>query len=233
MKSGDRIGTLERGFAAALIAVLAAACTPADPDPAAVRLAALTAAAAGDAIDDLRAVDDPEAAGVRDRFRDATREALEAARSARDTAPKATAEAFDRSLEAADYAEQLGAALAARDTAKAVSSEAAEALAARSRGELSLGPAAAAIADASAVALAGVIRTGEARDRAEAAWSRHAASRHGRNSMSSLGRGAGRAAGRRTNSGAFNAQQRPSTLLQPLHKPPRRQRRPKARRRTL
>lgn len=158
--------------------VLAAACTPAEPDPAAVRLAALTAAAAGDAIDDLRAVDDPEAAGVRDRFRDATREALEAARSARDTAPKATVVAFDRSLEAAEYAEQLGdalaAALEARDTAKAVSNEAAEALAARRRGKVTLGPAAEAIAEASVVARAEVIRTAEARDRAEAAWTRHA-----------------------------------------------------------
>lgn len=145
-----------------------------------VRLAALTAAAAGDAIDDLRAVDDPDAAGVRDRFRDATREALEAARNARDTAPKATATAFDRSLDAAEFAEQLGDALAtalkARDTAKAVSSEAVAALAARSRGEVSQGPAAEAIAAASASALAEVIHTAEARDRAEAAWSRHALS---------------------------------------------------------
>ena len=92
---------------------LLAACTaPTDPaplpDPAAVRLAALTAAAAADAIDDLGAVDDPDAAGVRDPFRDATREALEAARTARDTAPEATAAAFARSLDAAEAAESLG-----------------------------------------------------------------------------------------------------------------------------
>lgn len=180
MKSRHRTGSLQQGFAGALVAVLAAGCTSAEPDPAAVRLAALTAAAAGDAIDDLRAVDDPDAVGVRDRFRDATREALEAARSARDTAPKATATAFDRSLDAAEYAEQLGdalaAALKARDTAKAVSSEAAAALAARRRGEVSVGPAAEAITAASASALAEVIRLGEATDRAEAAWSRHALS---------------------------------------------------------
>lgn len=180
MKSRDKTGGAGSGFAGTLVVVLAAACTPAEPDPAAIRLAALTAAAAGDAIDDLRAVDDPDAAGVRDRFRDATRQALEAARNARDTAPKVTATAFDRSLEAAEYAEQLGDALAAaieaRDTAKAVSSEAASALAARSRGQVSRGPAAEAIAEASVVARAEVIRTGEARDRAEAAWNRHATS---------------------------------------------------------
>ena len=180
MKSKHRTGVFEQGFAGALVAVLAVACAPTEPDPAAVRLAALTAAAAGDAIDDLRAVNDPDAAGVRDRFRVATREALEAARDARDTAPKSTAAAFDRSLEAAEYAEQLGdalvAALEARDTAKAVSAEAAAALAVRRRGEVGQGPAAEAITAASTSALAEVIRTGEARDRAEAAWARHALS---------------------------------------------------------
>lgn len=180
VRSKHGTGALEQAFAGAIVAVLFVACAPTEPDPAAVRLAALTAAAAGDAIDDLRAVDDPDAAGVRDRFRVATREALEAARDARDTAPKATVAAFDRSLEAAEYAEQLGdalaAALEARDTAEAVSVEAATALVARSRGEVGQGPAAEAIAAASASALAEVIRTGEARDRAEAAWSRHALS---------------------------------------------------------
>ena len=96
---------------------LVAACTtPTDPaplpDPAAVRLAALTAAAAADAIDDLGAVEVPDAAGVRDAFRDATREALEAARTAQDTAPEATVGAFARSLDAAEAAERLGDALA-------------------------------------------------------------------------------------------------------------------------
>ena len=66
-----------------MVASAALACTaPADPDPAAVRLAALTVAAAADSIDDLQAVDDPDAAGVRDAFHNATREALVAARQA-------------------------------------------------------------------------------------------------------------------------------------------------------
>lgn len=95
-----------------MVASAAFACAaPAKPDPAAVRLAALTAAAAADAIDDLQAVDDPDAAGVRDAFRDATREALVAARQARDSAPASTDAAFAASLEAADAAERLGDAL--------------------------------------------------------------------------------------------------------------------------
>lgn len=103
-----------RKAAAGLLLVSAAtlACTAPEPDPAAVRLAALTAAAAADSIDDLRAVDDPDAAGVRDAFRNATREALAAARQARDTAPAATATAFAESLKAAETAEHLGDALA-------------------------------------------------------------------------------------------------------------------------
>ena len=95
----------------ALAAVLLAACV-ADPDSAAVRLAALTAGSAIDALDDLQAVDDPDAAGVRDRFRDATREALEAARLAHATAPAATADAYARSLEASDAAQRFGDAMA-------------------------------------------------------------------------------------------------------------------------
>ena len=95
-----------------MVASAALACTaPADPDPAAVRLAALTAAAAADSIDDLQAVDDPDAAGVRDAFHNATREALVAASQARDSAPASTAAAFAGSLEAAEAAERLGDAL--------------------------------------------------------------------------------------------------------------------------
>ena len=103
-----------QNLACRLLAVAAAvpACTaPAIPDPAAVRLAALTSAAAADSIDDLQAVDNPDAAGVREAFRNATREALAAARQARDTAPATTSTAFASSLEAAEAAERLGDAL--------------------------------------------------------------------------------------------------------------------------
>lgn len=88
-------------------AVVFAACA-AEPDPAEVRLAALAASSAVDALDDIQAVDDPDAAGVRDRFRDATQEALEAASRAHATAPAATADAYARSLEAAEAAERFG-----------------------------------------------------------------------------------------------------------------------------
>lgn len=100
--------------AAGLLLVRAAtlACTAPDPDPAAVRLAALAGAAAADSISDLQAVDNPDAAGVRDTFHNATREALAAARQARDTAPATAATAFAESMEAAEAAERLGDALA-------------------------------------------------------------------------------------------------------------------------
>lgn len=71
----------------------------------------MTAGAAADTIDDLGALEDPDAAGARDAFHDARREALTAARDARDTAPEATAAAFALSLDAAAAAERLGDAL--------------------------------------------------------------------------------------------------------------------------
>ncbi len=95
-----------------------------------IRLAALTAAAAADALDDLQAVDDPDAAGVRTAFRNATRQALEAASKAYDSAPAFTATVFDLSLEAAEAAERFGDALAraleARGELEAVVPEAAQ-----------------------------------------------------------------------------------------------------------
>ena len=51
-----------------VLASAAIACTGGDPEPGAVRLAALTADAAADVLSDLAAVDDPDAAGVRDAF---------------------------------------------------------------------------------------------------------------------------------------------------------------------
>jgi len=93
-------------------AALVFASCAAEPDSAEVRLAALTASSAVDALDDIQAVDDPDAAGVRDRFRDATREALEAASRAHATAPAATADAYARSLEAAEAAQRFGDAMA-------------------------------------------------------------------------------------------------------------------------
>ncbi len=95
-----------------------------------IRLAALTAAAAADALDDLQAVDDPDAAGVRTEFRNATRHALQAASKAYDSAPAFAAKAFDLSLEAAEATERfgdaLGSALEARGEIEGVVSEAAQ-----------------------------------------------------------------------------------------------------------
>ena len=82
------------------------------PDPAAVRLAALSAAAAVDTLDDLGAVSEPEAPGVRDAFRAAAIRALEHAQAAYRTAPNHTQYAHDLSLEAAHAADQFGDAFA-------------------------------------------------------------------------------------------------------------------------
>lgn len=93
-----------------------------------IRLAALTASGAADALDDLQAVDDPDAAGVRTEFRNATRLALEAASKAYDASPAIAATAFDLSLEAAEAAERFGdafaSALEARGELEAVVPEA-------------------------------------------------------------------------------------------------------------
>ena len=99
-------------------------------DAAAVRLAALTPSAAAEALEDLRAVDDPDAAGVRAEFRSATRHALEAASRAYDSSPTFTVTAFDLSLEAAEAAERFGdaftSALKARGELEAVIPDAIE-----------------------------------------------------------------------------------------------------------
>lgn len=103
----------------ALVLALAAACTGSEPEPGAVRLAALTAGAAADVLSDLAAVDDPDAAGVRDAFHAANVTALESARLAHESAPRATRAAYALSLDAAEtadtFAEALGAAIEARD----------------------------------------------------------------------------------------------------------------------
>ncbi len=101
------------------LAAAAIACVGSDPEPGAVRLAALTAGAAADVLSDLAAVDDPDAAGVRDAFHAANVAALDNARLAHDSAPRATRTAYALSLEAAESADRfaaaLGAAIEARD----------------------------------------------------------------------------------------------------------------------
>lgn len=113
-----------RRYALALVTVVVAAaaaiaCGGGDPEPGAVRLAVLTAGAAADVLSDLAAVDDPDAAGVRDAFHAANVTALDNARLAHESAPRATRAAYALSLEAAEnadaFAEALGAAIEARD----------------------------------------------------------------------------------------------------------------------
>lgn len=94
---------------AAVLSVLA--CGVPEPDPASVRLARLAANTAADAIDDLGAVIDPDGAGVRDAFRAAALAALQHAREAHETAPETTADAYAKSLDAADLSDRLGDAL--------------------------------------------------------------------------------------------------------------------------
>lgn len=110
------------------LAVAATACGGNDPEPGAVRLAALTAGAAADVLSDLAAVDDPDAAGVRDAFHAANVTALDNARLAHESAPRATRTAYALSLEAAEtadtFADALGAAIEARDELAARSREA-------------------------------------------------------------------------------------------------------------
>lgn len=150
---------------AGLIAASLACSPPAEPEPSsgAVRLAALTASAAADAIDDLQAVDDPDAAGVRDAFHSATREALTAAREARDVGPHATAVAFAASLDAAEAAERLGDALVlALEARDSYDSDLEQALQSAARHVEAL-------ADASVARRRYVAAAQAARDRAEAA----------------------------------------------------------------
>ena len=92
---------------------LVAACGGEDLDPGDALTAALAASGAYDALDDLGALDDPDAAGSRDAFRAATVEALERAREAHRTAPRATEAAYRASLNAGELADRFGLALGA------------------------------------------------------------------------------------------------------------------------
>lgn len=98
---------------------VALACAEGDPEPGAVRLAALTAGAAADVLSDLAAIDDPDAAGIRDAFHAANVTALGNARLAHESAPRATQAAYALSLEASEsadtFAQALSAAIEARD----------------------------------------------------------------------------------------------------------------------
>lgn len=106
-------GAVQTGLLLLAGLVVTLACAEAAPDPAAVRLAALSAAAAVDTLDDLGAVSDPEAPGVREDFRASTLRALEHAQAAHRAAPKQTRYAQNLSLEAARATDQFGDALAA------------------------------------------------------------------------------------------------------------------------
>lgn len=120
--TGDALASSSRGVALVLaLAAAATACTGGEPEPGAVRLAALTAGAAADVLSDLAAVGDPDAAGVRDAFHAANVTALESARLAHESAPRATRAAYALSLDAAEsadrFAEALGAAVVRREAA--------------------------------------------------------------------------------------------------------------------
>ncbi len=81
-------------------------------DSGAALTAALAASGAYDALDDLGAVGDPDAAGTRDAFRATTVAALERALEAHRVAPRATAEAHRASLYAGELADRFGLAVA-------------------------------------------------------------------------------------------------------------------------
>ncbi len=116
---GDDSALSARAASLLVLTATVIACAAPDPEPGAVRLAALTAGAAADVLSDLAAVDDPDAAGVRDAFHAANVTALENARLAHESAPRASRAAYALSLEAAEtadaFAEALGAAIEARD----------------------------------------------------------------------------------------------------------------------
>ncbi len=107
------------------------ACGTQAPDPGATQAAALAAGAAYDTLDDLGALDDPDAPGTRDAFRGTSVEALERAAKAHRTARGATAEAHRRSLHAAELTDRFGLALAdaieARDDLEAAVADTLEA----------------------------------------------------------------------------------------------------------
>lgn len=117
--TGDTLALSPRAAPVLALAAAAIACAGGDPEPGAVRLAALTASAAADVLSDLAAVNDPDAAGVRDAFHAANATALDNARLAHESGPRATRAAYALSLEAAEsadrFAEALGAAIEARD----------------------------------------------------------------------------------------------------------------------
>ncbi len=96
-----------------VLASAATACAGGDPEPGAVRLAALTADAAADVLSDLAAVDDPDAAGVRDAFHAANVTALGNARLAHESAPRAPQAAYAISLEASEAADMFAQSLSA------------------------------------------------------------------------------------------------------------------------
>lgn len=95
------------------VLALVAACGGDDLDLGDALAAALAASTAYDALDDLGALDDPDAAGSRDAFRAATVAALERARVTNRTAPRATAAAYRASLNAAALADRFGLAMSA------------------------------------------------------------------------------------------------------------------------
>ena len=155
--TGDALALSPRAAPVLALAAAAIACAGADPEPGAVRLAALTAGAAAHVLSDLAAVDDPDAAGVRDAFHATNVTALDNARLAHDSAPRATRAAYALSLEAAEsadtFAEALGAAIEARDEL------AAQAQASRAASE-------------AAVLIAEIIRRRANDSRLEAEWNR-------------------------------------------------------------
>lgn len=129
----------ERMIAASVAIALNVACgeVPVEPgvegrpEPGAALAAALATSGAYDALDDLGAVDDPDAVGIRDAFRVSTVAALERAVEAHQLAPDVTAVAHRASLSAAELADRFGlavaAALQARDELEAVEASAAQA----------------------------------------------------------------------------------------------------------
>ena len=119
---GDALALSTRAVSVLALTASVIACSGREAEPGAVRLAALSAGAAAAVLSDLAAVDDPDAAGVRDAFHAANVAALENARLAHESAPRATRATYALSLEAAasadTFAEALSAAIEARDAQK-------------------------------------------------------------------------------------------------------------------
>ncbi len=104
----------------ALVLLVVYACDTQGPEPGAAQAAALAASASYDALDDLGALDNPDAPGARDAFRGATVDALERAAEAHRTTRRATSEPHRRSLHAAELADRFGLAMADALEARAV-----------------------------------------------------------------------------------------------------------------